>query len=450
MSDRDRPPRVSVVIATYNWSSVLRHAIASVLAQTLRDFEVLVVGDGCTDDSADVVASFRDPRVLWYNLPRNSGHQSAPNNEGLARARGAYVAYLGHDDIWHPSHLQTLVSALEASEADLVYSVTEVLGPPGSGDRRLVGLTPGMHVMRLQAPPSSILHRTALTREIGGWRDYRELRVLPELDLLQRTWDRGRKIVPVSELTVFKFPSGLRKNSYLERKSEEQADCRRRLAREPEFRYRELMDTLKVLAGRHPELVSVVWTPDDVAPGSTVDALRAVRGLPLAERPAAPSVPPPPLFADAATLRSFNRRDDVGPVRFRQALHAGDELPADGLFLGAGWHDFERDGWGLGFRWAGGPAQLVVTRPSRGRRALWLEVFPGPGAGDRPLLLRVRDGSGVERGRAELAGRRRLEIHLPALAGRGATVTLEPVGGGRRIPTDPRVLDFAVAAFDWA
>jgi hypothetical protein len=441
---------VSVVIATYNWSSVLRQAIASVLDQTLRDFEVLVVGDGCTDDSADVVANFRDPRVLWHNLPRNSGHQSAPNNEGLARSRGEYVAYLGHDDIWHPTHLETLVSALEASGADLVYSVTEVLGPPGSGERRLVGLTPGVHVTRLQAPPSSLLHRTALTREIGGWRDYRELRVLPELDLLQRAWDRGKKIVPVSELTVFKFPSGLRKDSYLERKSEEQTNCRRRLAQEPEFRYRELMDTLKVLAGRHPELVSVVWTPEGVTPGSAVDALRAARGLPLAERLTSPSVPPPPLFEDAATLLSFNRKDDIGPVRFRQALHAGDELPADGLFLGAGWHDFERDGWGLGFRWAPGPAQLVVTRPSGARRALWLDAFPGPGADGRPLLLRVLDGSGVERGRAELTGRQRFEITLRDLAGQGATLTLEPVGGGRRIQTDPRVLDFAVAAFDWA
>ena len=77
MSESDRPPRVTVVIATYNWSSVLSHAIASVLDQTLSDFEVLVVGDGCTDDSADVVESFRDPRVLWNNLPLNSGQSTA-------------------------------------------------------------------------------------------------------------------------------------------------------------------------------------------------------------------------------------------------------------------------------------------------------------------------------------------------------------------------------------
>src|ERR1043166_5723000 len=86
-------PRVSVIIATYNRSAVLRHAIASVRAQTFGDFELLVVGDGCTDDSAAAVAGFADPRIRWFNRAANSGHQSAPNNEGLRQARGELIAY---------------------------------------------------------------------------------------------------------------------------------------------------------------------------------------------------------------------------------------------------------------------------------------------------------------------------------------------------------------------
>src|SRR5438552_3536771 len=58
-------PRVSVVIATYNWSSVLPFSIGSVLRQTFSDFEVLVIGDGCTDDSERVVAAIDDPRIRW-------------------------------------------------------------------------------------------------------------------------------------------------------------------------------------------------------------------------------------------------------------------------------------------------------------------------------------------------------------------------------------------------
>lgn len=76
-------PRVTVIIPTYNWSTVLPHAIGSALDQTLYDFELLVIGDGCTDDTEHVVTGIKDPRVRWINLPSNTGHQSGPNNRRL-------------------------------------------------------------------------------------------------------------------------------------------------------------------------------------------------------------------------------------------------------------------------------------------------------------------------------------------------------------------------------
>src|SRR5437773_8305304 len=113
-------PAVTVIIPTYNWSSVLPYSIGSALRQTFTDFELLVVGDGCTDDSEAVVGRIGDSRVRWINLPTNTGHQSEPNNEGLRQARGQYIAYLGHDDLWLPHHLSCLVSALE-QDAYLAY-----------------------------------------------------------------------------------------------------------------------------------------------------------------------------------------------------------------------------------------------------------------------------------------------------------------------------------------
>lgn len=85
-------PRVTVIIPTYNWSSALPYSIGSVLRQGFGDFELLVIGDGCTDDSAAVVGGIGDPRVRWINLPVNAGHQSAPNNEGIRQARGDVIA----------------------------------------------------------------------------------------------------------------------------------------------------------------------------------------------------------------------------------------------------------------------------------------------------------------------------------------------------------------------
>src|SRR3954468_6377757 len=107
-------PTVSVIISTYNWSSVLRYAITSVLAQTFSDFELIVVGDCCTDDSEAVVRSFDDQRVGWHNLAQNCGSQFGPNNHGLSLARGPYIAYLGHDDLWHQDHLARLVCGIES------------------------------------------------------------------------------------------------------------------------------------------------------------------------------------------------------------------------------------------------------------------------------------------------------------------------------------------------
>src|SRR3954464_8543569 len=148
-------PRVSVIMATWNWSSVLPFSIGSVLGQDLDDFELLVVGDGCTDDSEAVVKGIGDPRVEWVNLPERSGHQSAPNNEGLRRARGEYVAYLGHDDLWLPHHLSCLTAALEGGAA-LAYGITRLVGP-GAGaefDSVTPEYRPGWWL-----PPSSVVHR---------------------------------------------------------------------------------------------------------------------------------------------------------------------------------------------------------------------------------------------------------------------------------------------------
>ena len=106
-------PRVTVITPTYNWATVLPYSIGSVLDQTFSDFELLVIGDACTDESAAVVEGICDPRVRWHNLATNTGHQSGPNNEGIRQAAGDVIAYLGHDDLWLPRHLELLLEAFD-------------------------------------------------------------------------------------------------------------------------------------------------------------------------------------------------------------------------------------------------------------------------------------------------------------------------------------------------
>jgi glycosyltransferase involved in cell wall biosynthesis len=201
-------PRITVVIATYNWSSVLPYSIASALEQTFSDFELLVVGDGCTDESEAVVGAIRDPRLRWINIPR-VGHQSGPNNEGIRQARGRYIAYLGHDDLWLPHHLQSLVTALDAG-ADVAHT-----------------LVASVSVKKIVSPktlvPTCVAHTRALAERIGGWRDYRTLSMAPERDLWSRAAAAGARFTAVARLTAVKIPAGPRQGVYRERPSHEQA-----------------------------------------------------------------------------------------------------------------------------------------------------------------------------------------------------------------------------------
>jgi glycosyltransferase involved in cell wall biosynthesis len=272
-------PRVSVIIPTYNWSSVLRLAVQSALWQTVQDFELLVIGDGCTDDSADVVASFKDSRLSWFNLPRNTGSQSLPNNKGLELARSPYVAYLGHDDIWYPEHLEVLLKGIQ--DRDVAYTLAALIGPPPQNTRGLTGLSPsGTYEYNQFVPPSSVLHKADIFGDIGGWKEYRTISMQPDIDFLTRALEFGKRFVLVPELTVFKFPSNMRKNSYKDKPSHEQAECVRRIQSEPDFRSRQLVSIFQSLAVQHPGLTFYGQKPGEgAALGSIVDQWRSLRGL---------------------------------------------------------------------------------------------------------------------------------------------------------------------------
>lgn len=203
--DEGRRPIVSVFIATYNAAPLLRLTLKSVLLQDMADFEVLVTGDGCTDDSERVVASFGDNRLTFSNRGSNSGSQAAAHNDAIPRARGEWVAYLGHDDLWLPTHLSSLLAFALESRADAVHSLCALLGPDTV--EAIGAPKPGVPYTRRFVPPSCLMHRRSLFDEIGPWGDPDRLPLPVDCEFLSRAVRHGTRIAFLPRLTVLKWPS---------------------------------------------------------------------------------------------------------------------------------------------------------------------------------------------------------------------------------------------------
>jgi len=199
----EKAATVGVIIPTYNSSGTLRLALQTVLCQDFADFEVWVMGDGCTDDSERVVASFADSRLHWVNLPTNSGGPSLPRNEGLGRAKGRFIAYLGHDDLWFPWHLSELVDCIQAENADFVYSLGATLGPNGVIGVFSLPKQPWSPSANLS--PSNWLHSKSLTEVVGSWSD---VKVGDDREFLRRVLAAKTKIGFRRQLSALRFPSG--------------------------------------------------------------------------------------------------------------------------------------------------------------------------------------------------------------------------------------------------
>lgn len=115
-------PKVSVIMPAFNAQATIAASVRSVLAQTVPDWELLIMDDASTDDTPAVLEEFlRDPRVQWIPSQVNRG-VAATRNDGIARSNGQWIAFLDSDDTWAPDKLEKQLHRIEETGAALCYT----------------------------------------------------------------------------------------------------------------------------------------------------------------------------------------------------------------------------------------------------------------------------------------------------------------------------------------
>ncbi|MEM6400593.1 MAG: glycosyltransferase family A protein [Cyanobacteria bacterium P01_D01_bin.116] len=185
-------PKVTVVVPAYNVSKYIQEALASLEKQTFSDFEVLIVDDGSTDDTAAVVENFCQRDSRFKLLQKSNGGLSSARNYGIRHAQGEYIALLDGDDVYHQDKLATHVARLY-SQADvgLVYSASRAIRDDGKPTFITLSGKP-IHPNPLLAllcknfigHGSNAVFRRCLIEEIGGFNE--SLRSWEDVDLWLR------------------------------------------------------------------------------------------------------------------------------------------------------------------------------------------------------------------------------------------------------------------------
>jgi hypothetical protein len=196
---------VSVLIPCRNGAAYIAETLASALDQTLPPLEVIVVDDGSTDGSQDIVAGYGDRVMLLSNPGRGA---SAARNHAAAAAKGEFFQFLDADDLLEPGAIEARVAALQQTGADVAVSdwcrITQQTGMwrisrTESGKLPSADIPADVQILRgFWAPPAAILYRRAVCERIGAWRE--SLPVIQDARFLLDAARVGGRLVHVAHL----------------------------------------------------------------------------------------------------------------------------------------------------------------------------------------------------------------------------------------------------------
>jgi glycosyltransferase involved in cell wall biosynthesis len=199
ISTHNDSPLISIILCTYNRAHLVTRAMASVLTQSYRNWELIIIDDGSADNTWQVVMPVvkSDPRIT-YCYHGNTGLPRS-RNSGITLASGAYTTFLDSDDEYRDNHLAVRIEAMEHKPSlALLYGGIEYVGPVEkqfAPDAERPGKK--IHLSKCYAS-ATFFARTSVFKKLNG---FRNLPFAEDFDFIQRTHKKGLKIAKVKEPT---------------------------------------------------------------------------------------------------------------------------------------------------------------------------------------------------------------------------------------------------------
>lgn len=207
-------PLFSIILPSFNRAGMLRAAVRSVAAQTCRDFELLVMDDGSTDDTPSVAAEFgSDPRIVWTRSAENRG-QHVRRNEAIRRAKARFITFLDSDDLYLPERLELFKTAIEKRPSTAfwfsnayVHRFGRIIGRVFPPCRAIPeGKVPGYYAVGDEHLPyltTNVAIAAEQFKKVGLFRE--DLKILEDTELYARMLAAG------AEVGVIRQPTSIRR-----------------------------------------------------------------------------------------------------------------------------------------------------------------------------------------------------------------------------------------------
>jgi glycosyltransferase involved in cell wall biosynthesis len=197
-------PLVSVIIPAYKARNFLRESLASVAAQDYPNLEVWVIDDKSPEPIEDIVSGYRqNPEAPLLEVIRHEANQGlgGARNTGIKAARGEFVAFLDHDDLWCPGHVSELMAWMTAENADFGFcsvmqfrdDPADVLGVWGPNDQIMDETLPFRLFRSNFITPSAVIARRSTLLALGGFGTDPDLHMCEDLDLWLRALEAGAR-----------------------------------------------------------------------------------------------------------------------------------------------------------------------------------------------------------------------------------------------------------------